>query len=383
MSLDPLSLVRELLAEAPLIDGHNDLPWQFRRRKKRAGDLDLSRSTGGGSDPWLTDIPRLRAGGVGGQFWAAYVPAELRGSAAVDYLFEQIDLIREFTAAYPEDLELALSAADIRRIQGQGKIASLIGIEGGHAINNSLEVLREACSRGARYLTLTHVKSNDWADAAGVEPKHGGLTPFGEEVVREMNRLGMMVDLSHVSDDTMRAALRVSRAPVIFSHSSARAVCNSPRNLPDDVLGLLRDNRGIAMACFLPGYLNESARLYYRELMTEKARLDGLYQGAPEQSERELLKWCGNHPQPDASVCDVADHVEHLCRVAGVEHVGIGSDFEGYIGTVRGLEDVSCYPALFEELLRRGRSTDDLRKIAATNLLRVFTDVERHARDSR
>lgn len=374
---ESLPAIRALLREVPLIDGHNDLPWQFRRLHKGAAEIDLAVDTNSLPSPLLTDIPRLRAGGVGAQFWAVYLPPHPRGPAIIRAMLEQIDLVHQLSARYSKDFAPAFSAEEIEDAHRTGKIASLIGIEGGHILDNSLAVLRQAYRLGARYLTLTHVKNTDWADAAGDEPHHRGLTAFGEQVIREMNRMGMLVDLSHVSDDTMRAALRVTSAPVIFSHSSARAVCNSPRNVPDDILAELRQNGGIVMACFLPGYLNEAARSHFDLAKAEYQRLVQRFGGDNDQVEQGMARWRTEHPQPKASLSDVADHVMHLCKIAGVDHVGIGSDFEGYYGTVEGLEDVSCYPALLAELHRRGFSPEQLKKIAGLNFLRVFRQVER------
>jgi membrane dipeptidase len=376
---DLLPQIRQLLREVPLIDGHNDLPWQFQHRNKSAPDIDLSEDTSKLTPPLLTDIPRLRAGGVGAQFWSIYVPTHLSGPAAVRSSLEQIDLVHQLSARYPKTFELAVNAAAIEQIHRRGKIASLIGIEGGHCIDNSLAVLRAMYRLGARYLTLTHVQNTDWADAAGDEPRHRGLTSFGEDVVRELNRLGMLVDLSHVADDTMRAALRVSQAPVIFSHSSARAVCDHARNVPDDILQDVRRNGGIVMVCFLPGYLNNEASAHWALATAEKKRLDHLHPGAPEKVERELENWLHANPFPPASLQDVANHIDHLRKVIGIEHIGIGSDFEGYFGTVKGLEDVSCYPMLFAELLRRGYSIPELKLIAGLNFLRVLRQVEQVA----
>jgi len=379
ISTDPLSEVRQLLREVPLIDGHNDLPWQFRRRKKGCAGINLATDTGRLTPPLLTDIPRLRAGGVGGQFWSIYVPVQLAGTAALCASIEQIDLVHEWVAQYAETFEFAASAEEIEQIHRRGKIASLIGIEGGHCINNSLAALRMMYRLGARYLTLTHVRNTDWADAAGDEPKHGGLTAFGEDVVREMNRLGMMVDLSHVADETMRAALRVSRAPVIFSHSSTRGVCHHPRNVPDDILQQVRRNGGIVMVCFLPGYLNDPASAHWTLATAEKKRLDSVYPDEPEKAESAMEFWSRKNPFPPPRLTDVANHIDHLRRVAGIEHIGIGSDFEGYFGSVTGLEDVACYPALLCELRQRGYSVDELKQIAGLNFLRVFRQVERLA----
>jgi membrane dipeptidase len=376
---DPATLaeVRQLLREAPLIDGHNDLPWQYRKRTNDLSAIDLARDTSQLSPPVVTDIPRLRAGGLGAQFWSVYVPPIPAGPPAVQAVLEQIDLVHRMVARWPETFELALTAADIERIHRQGKIASLIGMEGGHSINNSLATLRMTYALGARYMTLTHVKNSDWADAAGDKPEHHGLTRFGEDVVREMNRLGMLVDLSHVTDETMRAALKVSQAPVIFSHSSTWALCHSPRNVPDDVLKLTARNGGVVMVCFLPGYVTERGRIAMAASEAEKARLRKLY---PENSARfktAIAAWHRKHPALHvASLGEVADHVDHVRKVAGIDHVGIGSDFDGFDGAPDGLEDVSCYPALLAELMRRGYTQQDIKKLAGLNLLRVFREVE-------
>lgn len=374
--------VRQLLREAPLIDGHNDVPWQYRRRSNDFSGLDLASDTSRLQPAMATDIPRLRAGCVGGQFWSVYVPPKLPGAEAVQATLEQIDVVHRMCARYPETLELALTADEVERIHRQGKIASLIGLEGGHSINNSLATLRMMYQLGARYMTLTHIVNADWADAAGDLPKHHGLTPFGEEVVREMNRLGMLVDLSHVTDETMRAALRVTQAPVIFSHSSARAICNHVRNVPDDVLRLTAANHGIVMVCFLPSYVTEAERKYAEAERAERQRLEELHGNDTQKSQQELDGWRKLHPSPPAaSLKDVADHIDHIRKVAGIDHVGIGSDFDGYSGKVSGLEDVSKYPALLAELLQRGYTREDLAKLAGRNILRVMREVERRARE--
>lgn len=371
-----LGEIRQLLRETPLIDGHNDLPWQFRKFKQDINGIDLSADTSKLPPHLITDIPRLRAGGLGAQFWSVYVPPTPPGPPAVQAVLEQIDVVHQLVARYPDTFELALTVTDIERIHRQGKIASLIGMEGGHSINNSLAVLRMTYALGARYMTLTHTKNTDWADAAGDQPRHHGLTPFGESVVREMNRVGMLVDLAHVSDDTMRAALRVSKAPVIFSHSSARAVCNHLRNVPDDILAQVRTNGGVVMACFLPGYLNEPNRAHFELAMAERDRLEKLYPDNSDRAYQEMEIWRSSHPSPPATLADVADHIDHLRKAAGIDHVGIGSDFEGFHGTIQGLEDVSCYPALLAELLRRGYTHEDIRKVAGLNLLRVLRQAE-------
>jgi membrane dipeptidase len=327
-----------------------------------------------------TDLKRLKAGGVGGQFWAVYVPATMRGAEAVAALLEQIDRVHRFIARYPASLELALTANDVVRIHGQGKIASLIGLEGGHAINNSLAVLRMSRALGARYMTLTHVKNNDWADAGTDQPVHHGLTPFGGEVVREMNRLGMMVDLSHVSDQTMLAALKISRAPVICSHSGARALCRHGRNVPDDLLQLVAASGGVVMAAFLPAYLTEPDRLDDQAANHAMARLTELHAGDSSGLANDFAQWRKTHPDPrQATLLDVADHIDHIRDVAGIDHAGIGSDYEGFSHPPAGLEDVSCYPALLAELQKRGYSENDIKKVAGENLLRVMRAVEKTA----
>jgi len=347
---DPaLERALRILEETPLIDGHNDLPWAIREYRAAPHDVrayDLRTRT-----PGHTDLERLRAGRVGAQFWSVYIPSESVHEGAARMQLEQIDIARQVIARYPDHLELALSASDIERIFGSGKIASLIGIEGGHAIENSLGALRAFYDLGVRYMTLTHSLTTDWADAATDTPRHGGLTPFGKEVVREMNRLGMLVDLSHVAPATMHAALDVSEAPVIFSHSSARAVTDHVRNVPDDVLRRMPENGGIVMVTFVPAFVSEAVRTH-----------------------------TGDGPAPRATIADVVAHIEHIRNVAGIDHVGIGGDFDGISSTPDGLEDVSTYPALFAELVRRGWSDDDLRKLAGENLLRVFREAEATAR---
>jgi membrane dipeptidase len=373
--------IRQILRETPLIDGHNDLPWQFRKLSQVGLDgIELAGDTTQLTPPLATDLKRLKAGGVGGQFWAVYVPATMQGAEAVAALLEQIDRVHRFIARYSDSLELALTADDVVRIHGKGKIASLIGLEGGHAINNSLAVLRMSQDLGARYLTLTHVKNNDWADAGTDQPLHHGLTPFGGEVVREMNRLGMMVDLSHVSDATMLAALKISRAPVICSHSGARALCRHARNVPDDLLKLIAASGGVVMAAFLPAYLTEADRLDDEAANHEMARLTELHAGDASRLANEFAQWRKAHPEAHkATLLDVADHIDHIRDVAGIDHVGIGSDFEGFKNPPAGLEDVSCYPALLAELQKRGYSESDLKKVAGENLLRVMRAVEKTA----
>ena len=368
---------RRILERTPLIDGHNDLPWALREgfgNDPHAVDLTANQSAN--PNTLHTDIPRLRAGGVGGQFWSVYVPAALTPTEAARETFEQIDTVRRIVAAHPEVFELATTADDVVRIHRAGRIASLIGMEGGYSIDDSLGLLREFHAAGARYMTLTHSKTTTWADSATDAPKWGGLNPFGEAVVREMNRLGMMVDLSHVSEETMLDAIRVSDAPVIFSHSSARAVTGHPRDVPDSVLRLMPEDGGIVMVTFVPGFVNETVRTWNADRAGEEARLKSLNPGAPEAVTAGLATWQATHPVPTASIGDVADHVEHVRDVAGIDHVGLGGDFDGVDALPTGLEGVDKYPALLAELMRRGWSEADIRKLAGENILRVMRAVE-------
>ena len=368
-----LARARAIHREAPLIDGHNDLPWELR---KQAGG-DFAKMDFRGPLPSVhTDLPRLKAGGVGGLFFAAYTPysAAERGIAA-HMTIEQIDLIHRMVGHAPADLELALTADDVERIHKSGKIAAMIGIESGHAIEDSLALLRQYYGLGVRYMTLTHTSTINWADAAGDDARHGGLAPFGEEVVREMNRLGMMVDLSHVSDDAMRDALRVTEAPVIFSHSSARALAgDQPRDVPDDVLKMTRDNGGVVMINFYSGYLLPEPP--GRESQVElRRRFKAQY---PDEQERRAAykQWESENPTPRGNVGTVADHIDHVVKVAGIDHVGIGSDYDGVSVLPEGLDDVSCFPNLTAELLRRGYSERDVKKVLGGNVLRVMRQVE-------
>jgi membrane dipeptidase len=380
--------VERVLKQTPLIDGHNDLPWEIRERfQGRVSAIDLKSDTSklptpADAAPLMTDIPRMRAGHMGGQFWSVWVPPTLKGFEAVQTTIEQIDLVKRLAAKYPADLEMALTAADVRRIHHSGKIACMIGIEGGNQINNSLAVLRQMYDLGARYMTLTHVLNNEWADAATDSPAHHGLTPFGVEVVREMNRLGMLVDLSHVSPDTMKAALAASVAPVIFSHSSARALVDHPRDVPDDILALLAKNDGVVMVNFATIYVSAERNQWEADRAAEQARYNtppygGLYIGQPDRAAAALKKWESEHPRPVATLEQVADHIEHIRKVAGIDHVGLGSDFDGIPDTPRGLEGVDRYPALLEELMRRGWSDTDVAKLAGENVLRVMAAAER------
>ncbi len=379
--------IERVLAKTPLIDGHNDLPWEIRERFGRdLAKIDLSANTAAlpapaGGPPLMTDIPRLRRGHVGAQFWSVYVPVEMKGPQAVQATLEQIDLVKAMCARYPHDLAMAYSAADIRRLHRAGLIASLVGVEGGHQINDSLPVLRAYYDAGARYMTLTHSSNTAWADSATDVPLHRGLTPFGEQVVLEMNRLGMLVDLAHVSEETMRAALRVSAAPVIFSHSSARALVDHPRDVSDEALRLLAQNGGIVMVNFAPTYVSDARRRWEAERLAEQARnssppFGGLYIGQPERATAALKSWDAANPQPPVTLTDVADHIGHIAKVAGSDHVGLGSDFDGIPETPTGLEGVDRFPALLRELARRGWSDADIAKVAGGNLLRVMAQAE-------
>jgi len=380
--------VDHVLARVPLIDGHNDLPWEIRERFGNAAGVDLSASTANlpltaqadeAQTALMTDIPRLRAGHVGAQFWSVWIPPTVTGPAAVKMTIEQIDLVRTMVARYPKDLQMAYSAEDIERAHAAGRIASLIGIEGGHQIDDSLATLREMYELGARYMTLTHTLDNDWADSATDAPKHHGLTPFGRAVVHEMNRLGMLVDLSHVSPDTMRAALAVSVAPVIFSHSGARALNDHPRDVPDDVLAMVARNGGVVMVTFAPAYVSAERNRWEADRAAEETRYNsppyaGLYIGQPERAKAAMAEWDAGHPRPVVTLAMVADHIEHIRHVAGIDHVGIGSDFDGIPNTPQGLEGVDKFPALLKELAKRGWTDEELGKVAGANMLRVLRE---------
>ncbi|MBI4543953.1 MAG: membrane dipeptidase, partial [Gemmatimonadetes bacterium] len=353
-----LARARALLAQVPLVDGHNDLPSKLLEEAR--GDparFDLAAR----QPRFHTDIPRLREGRVGAQFWAAYVTVDsIPAGAALRHGLREIDMVHRLTRRYP-DLELARTAADIERIHRQGRIASLIGVEGGHAIQSSLSALRMFHELGVRYMTLTHWQTTDWADAATDTPEHNGLTEFGEEVVREMNRLGMFVDLSHVSAETMQDALRVSQAPVIFSHSSARAIMGHPRNVPDDVLRLLPQNGGVVMVNFCWCFIPPEAGVWSAQRDSAGEALRRELDDARE-IQRRLAAWVEAHPRPRGTVATVADHIDHIRKVAGVDQLGMGSDFDGIDAAPVGLEDVSGFPNLFAELLRRGYTEEELKK---------------------
>ncbi|MFS0773227.1 dipeptidase [Sphingomonas sp. 1P08PE] len=372
-----------MLKRTPLIDGHNDWPEALR---EHAGDrrwtMDLN-SLATGPDRYDTDIARLRKGGVGAQFWSVWVSSALPGKDQVEQTLEQIDLVKSLAARYPDTFVMARTAADVRRAHAAGRIACLIGVEGGGQIDANLSVLRSYAALGAGYLTLTHSRTIEWADSATDNPQHGGLTDFGRDVVRELNRLGVLVDLSHVSEDTMRDALAVSTAPVIFSHSGARAVADHPRNVSDEVLKLVRANGGLVMVNYARQYVSDAYRRWAADSVAEKARLnsppfDGLDIGQPEKAARDYAAWLAAHPAPRVTLAQLADHIDHIAKVAGVDHVGIGSDFDGVDGSLPvGLEDASTYPALLAEMLRRGWSDADVAKLAGNNVLRVMEAAER------
>jgi len=372
---DHLAAATALLARTPLIDGHNDLPWQLREtagagaaRTDIAAPLSFTH----------TDLPRLAQGKLGAQFWSVFVPVTLTGEAAVATTLEQIDFVHDMVRRYPGALELALTAADVERICASGKVASLLGAEGGHSISSSLGVLRSLYVLGVRYLTLTHNDNVPWADSATDEPTAGGLTEFGRAVVTEMQRLGMLVDLSHTAPATMRDALRTARGPVIFSHSSARAICDHPRNVPDDVLQSLAAGGGVCMVTFVPAFVSEECRQWDLAVSAEM-RERGLDPRDYSERMQAAAERAASHPRPNATVAQVADHVEHVRTVAGVEHVGLGGDFDGTDQLPEGLSDVSGYPALFAELLRRGWTEADCGLLASGNILRVLHDAEKAA----
>jgi membrane dipeptidase len=366
------------LRTQPIIDGHNDLPWVIRRDSIARGDparYNLRVKT-----PGHTDIARLRAGRVGAQFWSVYTPGDIRDSGYARVQLEQIDIARRFIERYPDIFELALSADDVRRIIRRRKVASLIGLEGGHALENSLAALRAYRELGVAYMTLTHNVTLDWADAANDSAKHGGLTEFGREVVREMNRLGMLVDLSHVSDGTMSDVLDVTAAPVIFSHSSARALTDVPRNVPDSILQRVRQNRGIVMVTFVPGFVSPEVAAHSRRRHEFELELARRFPDDTAARARELAQWDLANPPPRATLSQIADHIDYIRRVAGLEQVGIGSDFDGIEQVPIGLEDVATFPALFAELARRGWTERELRMLSGENILRVMRAAETVAR---
>lgn len=379
---DFLDRVEKVLKATPLIDGHNDIPWQFRRRVNNdLGQLDLSTDLSLLKHPTQTDIPRLRHGLLGGQFWSVYVPINAYGGTSehVQQVIEQIDVVHRMTSMYADTFEMAYTADDIERIHRKRKIASLIGIEGGHAINDSLAVLRRLYQLGARYMTLTHSKSVRWADSATDMVRHDGLSQFGERVIREMNRLGMMVDLSHVSVATMSDALAITEAPVIFSHSSVYQVVPHVRNVPDDILHLVAQNKGVVMVTFFPSYVSEETWIYGVNLERERARLVEKFPAG--EVSRMLERWRRENPAPRPTLYQVADHIDHIKTIVGVDYIGIGGDYDGMPAGPVGLDDVSTYPKLFAELLKRGYSEKELAKIAGKNVLRVMRAVEKKAKE--
>jgi len=364
--------VRSVLRQAPVIDGHNDLPWALREgygNDPRQVDLTTDLH---GSTKLHTDIPRLRAGGVGGQFWSVYVPASLTPLEATRATFEQIDTVRRIAAAYPDVFTIVTTADQGEAAMRAGRIASFIGIEGGYSIADSMGLLREFYQAGVRYMTLTHSTTTSWADSATDAPKWGGLNPFGEEVVREMNRLGMMVDLSHVSEETMLDAMRVSEAPVIFSHSSARAVTDHPRNVPDAVLRLMPEDGGVVMVTFVPGFINAAEGEWVKAVMAEAERL-GVSPNAPTP---ELEAWVAAHPRPAATIDNVVAHIQHVREVAGVDHVGLGGDFDGVGRLPEGIDGVDAYPRILSALMDAGWTEADIAKLTSGNILRVMRAVE-------
>ncbi len=366
-----------MLSRTPIVDGHNDVPWQYRTRVQNRLDLIDFRDTSGLLPKMHTDLERLSSSGLGGIFWSVYIPTDWAGPGATRATLEQIDLLQRLVAKHSDRLVLAHTAADIEAAFRTGKVASLMGMEGGHSLENSLAALRQLYAAGARYLTLTHSSNTDWADSSTDTPRHDGLTAFGKEVVREMNRLGMLVDLSHVSPETMHDALDVSTAPVIFSHSSAYEVTRHPRNVPDDVLRRVRENEGLVMVTFVPTFINESVRVRGERREIELRRVHN----AGGDVSQDMAAWDARNPATKATLSDVADHIDHVRDVAGIETVGIGSDYDGISSVPEGLEDVSKLPDLFVELMRRGYTKKELGMIASGNLLRVLKGAEKVARE--
>ncbi|MFW7379554.1 MAG: dipeptidase [Oligoflexus sp.] len=364
-------------AAAPVVDGHNDLPWQLRIREMKLNQTDLKQDLS--STGLHTDIPRLRQGGVGLQLWSAYVPANTSDEGkALHTTLEQIDLIHRLVDSYPESFEMVATSQEAKEAIKAGKIASMIGVEGGYSMEESLPALRNMYRLGVRYMTLTHSKSISWADSATDEEKNGGLTPFGKEVIQEMNRLGMLVDIAHVSFKTMKDVLQVTRAPIISSHSSAYAVTPHPRNVPDDVLRLVTKNGGLIMVNFYSGYINNDAMKHMEKYLAHRDKLRSKISDE-DQLRKQLREWAEKNPMPKGTVKDVADHIDHIVKLAGIDHVGIGSDYDG-VGTLpEGLEDVATYPNLTAELLRRGYQEDDILKIMGGNFFRVLESAEQIA----
>ncbi len=373
MPEDPVERAKALHAKVPLIDGHNDLPWQIRRKANRdVWSIDLDRS----QPDFHTDIPRLREGMLGAQFWSVYVPVSMQGKEATRATMEEIDIVYEMIARYPDTFQLATTADEVEAAFAAGRIGAMLGIEGGHSIDSSLGALRMFHQLGVRYMTLTHSRNIPWADSATDTVGVDGLTEFGKEVVREMNRLGMLVDLSHVSPATMGDALDVTEAPVIFSHSSAFAMCNHVRNVPDDILVRLAENNGVIMVTFVPGYISEETRLHGVKRNEERERLAAMPGSTDESVAEGIAAWNEANPTPPATLVQVADHIDHIRQVIGVDYIGIGGDYDGISTVIVGLEDVSTYPDLTAELIRRGYSDEDIMKILGRNVLRVMREAE-------
>ncbi|MHA7819928.1 MAG: dipeptidase [Erythrobacter sp.] len=373
------------LEVAPVFDGHNDVPIQLRARfNNQINDFDFADTLDTGETHpqgrvMHTDTTRLVEGRVGAQYWSVYVPASLPEPEAVQATMEQIDVMKRLIARYPESLAYAETADDVENAMRAGRVASMLGMEGGHSIGSSLAVLRQMYALGARYMTLTHSANTPWADSATDDPEHGGLSEFGKDVVREMNRIGMLVDLSHVSEDAMMDALDVAEAPVIFSHSGARAINGHARNVPDGVLARLPENGGLVMVVALPGFLNDDRRQWFANREAEVARQESLFRGQPDVVSRAMAEWDAANPMPETSIGDMADHIDHIREVAGVEHIGIGGDFDGMPNGPVGFEDVTGYPQLFAELVRRGYSQVELELIASRNAIRVLREAERYS----
>jgi membrane dipeptidase len=376
--IDPKVQARidRILKATPLIDGHNDIAEQLQESHGYSVERLASATDKWPDHPLMTDMARLHAGRVGGQFWSVYIDGTFTGDEAIRRTLQQIDIVDRMIAAYPNDLERALTADDVVRIHKKGKVASMIGIEGGRQIGGSLAALRQFYRLGARYMTLTHNQTTEWADSATDDPKYGGLSPFGVEVVHEMNRLGMLVDLSHVSADTMKDAIAASKAPVIFSHSSARGLVGHLRNVPDDVLQLLPANGGVVMVNFVPDFVSDAVWHWGAEKNAEEARLKVFHRNSTAEVAAGLKTWEAAHPRPAATVATVADHIDHVAKVAGHDHVGLGGDFDGIPYTPEGLAGVQDYPNLFAELIRRGWSDQDLAKLAGGNVLRALRRAE-------
>jgi len=382
---NPEAVAEAALKAAPVWDGHNDVPEQLRGRRGDVLDgFDFNDTTHepdgqGGTRTMHTDLARIARGHLGAQFWSVYVDANLPEAQAVQATLEQIDVTKRLVARYPARLAMAYTADDVERAMKAGKVASLMGVEGGHSIGSSLAVLRQLYALGARYMTLTHYKTTSWADSTDDVPTHDGLTDFGRDVVREMNRLGMLVDLSHVSEATMMDALDVARAPVMFSHSNARALDGDSRNVPDAVLRRVAGNGGIVMVTGVPNFISEAQFQRFADRAAEEARQKYLWQGQPAKVTEAMTAWDAAHPEPAATVAQLADHVDHIREVAGIDHIGVGADFDGMPGGPVGMEDVAGYPALFVELARRGYSQADLEKIASRNMMRVLRAAEAYA----